>query len=122
MAASLTYAIKFVQDMDEAVRFHVDHLELKLRFQSAEWSEFETGETTLALHMASAENPPGTCQLGFGVPDIQSFYAKATSMGVQVTSAPENLHGQLIAKLRDSDGAEFSISGPSVPQQTNGEA
>jgi len=34
MATALTYAIKFVQDMDKAVKFHVDELELKLRFQS----------------------------------------------------------------------------------------
>jgi hypothetical protein len=66
MATSLTYAIKFVASMSEAVRFHAEELELQLRFQSPEWSEFETGSTTLALHIASAENPAGTCQLGFG--------------------------------------------------------
>jgi hypothetical protein len=49
MTTSLTYVIKFVEDMDKAVRFHVDQLELKLRFQSPEWSEFETGATTIAL-------------------------------------------------------------------------
>jgi predicted enzyme related to lactoylglutathione lyase len=112
MTTSLTYAIKFVEDMDKAVRFHVDQLELKLRFQSPEWSEFDTGATTLALHIASAENPAGTCQLGFGVPDIQRFYSKAISNGVQFTSPPADLHGQRIAKLLDIDGAEYSVSGP----------
>jgi predicted enzyme related to lactoylglutathione lyase len=112
MATSLTYAIKFVASMAEAVRFHVEELELKLRFQSPEWSEFETGTTTLALHIASTENPSGTCQLGFGVPDVQSFYSKALSNGVQFTSPPTSLHGQRIAKLRDPDGAEYSVSGP----------
>jgi hypothetical protein len=57
MATSLTYVIKFVEDMNKAVQFHVDQLELRLRFRSPEWSEFETGATTLALHVASAENP-----------------------------------------------------------------
>jgi predicted enzyme related to lactoylglutathione lyase len=112
MATSLTYAIKFVEDMDKAVRFHMDDLGLTLRFQSPEWSEFDTGATTLALHIASTENPAGTCQLGFGVEDIQGFYSQAMSKGVRFTSPPVSLHGQRIAKLQDVDGAECSISGP----------
>ena len=112
MTTSLTYAIKFVEEMERAVQFHVDKLELKLRFQSPEWSEFDTGATTLALHVASPENPAGTCQLGLGVSDIQLFYTKALSKGVQFTSPPTELHGQRIAKLRDIDGAVCSVSGP----------
>ena len=112
MTTSLTYVIKFVQDMDRAVQFYVDKLGLKLRFKSPEWSEFDTGTTTLALHIASSESPAGSCQLGLGVPDIQDFYHKALSNGVQFTSPPTDLHGQRIAKLRDSDGAECSVSGP----------
>jgi lactoylglutathione lyase len=112
MTTSLTYVIKFVEDMDKAVQFHVDKLELKLRFKSPEWSEFDTGATTLALHIASAKNLAGTCQLGLGVPDIQRFYSKALKEGVQFTSPPTDLHGQRIAKLRDIDGAECSVSGP----------
>ena len=98
--------------MDKAIRFHADVLQLKLRFKSPEWSEFETGTTTLALHIASTENPAGTCQLGFGVPDIQSFYSHALEKGVGFTSPPTSLHGQRMAKLRDIDGSECSISGP----------
>jgi predicted enzyme related to lactoylglutathione lyase len=112
MATSLTYVIKFVADMDKAVRFHVDQLGLTLRFQSPEWSEFDTGATTLALHGASDRNPAGTCQVGFGVPDVKGFYATALGKGVQFTSPPTELHGVQIAKLRDADGAECSVSGP----------
>jgi predicted enzyme related to lactoylglutathione lyase len=112
MATSLTYVIRFVENMDRAVRFHVDQLDLKLRFQSPEWSEFETGPTTLALHIASDQNLAGTCQIGLGVPDVQGFHAEATSKGVQFTSPPTMIHGQQIAKLRDMDGAECSVSGP----------
>jgi predicted enzyme related to lactoylglutathione lyase len=112
MTTSLTYVIKFVENMDKAVQFHVDQLDLKLRFQSPEWSEFDTGATALALHIASAENLPGTCQLGLGVSDIQQFYSNAMHKGAQFTSPPTDLHGQRIAKLRDIDGAECSVSGP----------
>jgi len=47
MTATLTYAIKFVGNMEEAVRFHTEHMGLKLRFKSPEWSEFDTGKPRL---------------------------------------------------------------------------
>lgn len=111
MSATLTYAIKFVSDMDEAVRFHATHLGLKIRFQSPEWSEFETGQTTLALHKSSTEHPAGACELGFRVAEIDRFSSERTAQGVEAVAPPTDLHGQRIAKLRDPDGAEFSVSG-----------
>lgn len=111
MTTTLAYAIKFVGNMGEAARFHAEQLGLKLRFQSPEWSEFDTGATTLALHLASAEHPAGTCQLGFHVPDVVAFYADRTANGVAGVQAPVDLHGQKIAKMRDPDGAEFSVGG-----------
>ena len=104
--------IVMVSDMSRSVGFYQGTLGLKLKFQSPEWSEFETGPTTLALHIASVEHPAGTCQLGFGVADIARFYSDAKDKGVQFTSPPTSLHGQQIAKLRDADGAECSVSGP----------
>lgn len=50
------YVIKFVTDMNKAVKFYRDTLGLQLRFESPGWSEFATGETTLALHPASDKN------------------------------------------------------------------
>src|SRR5678816_3678782 len=49
-AMRLSYAIKYVADMARAIAFHRDVLGLPLKFQSPEWSEFATGQTTLALH------------------------------------------------------------------------
>jgi catechol 2,3-dioxygenase-like lactoylglutathione lyase family enzyme len=37
--AQLRYVIKFVANMDKAVKFHRDVLGLKLKFQSPGWSE-----------------------------------------------------------------------------------
>ncbi|MBV8210451.1 MAG: hypothetical protein JO133_10360 [Burkholderiaceae bacterium] len=110
MSATLTYVIKFVGNMNEAVRFHVSQLGLQLRFESPEWTEFDTGSTVLALHAASKEHPPGTCQLGFSVSNADAFCAERAAAGVKIVSAPVDLHGLRIAKLRDSDGAEFSVS------------
>ena len=56
----LTYAIKYVADMDRAIAFYRDKLGLDLKFQSPFWSEFATGETVLALHPASDDKPAGS--------------------------------------------------------------
>ena len=39
----LRYVIKFVADMDKAVKFHRDVLALNVKFESPGWSEFVTG-------------------------------------------------------------------------------
>ncbi len=70
MPSKLSYVIKFVADMDRAVKFYRDALGLPLKFESPQWSEFATGETTLALHPASAQNPAGKIELGLTVPKI----------------------------------------------------
>lgn len=107
----LNYAIKFVSDMDAAVRFYRDTLGLPLLFQSPFWSEFDTGGTKLALHPASDENPAGSVQLGLGVEDLDRFHTDAQAQGVSFTSPPREVHGQRIARFRDPEGAEISVSG-----------
>ncbi len=106
----LNYAIKFVSDMDEAVAFYRDTLGLPLSFQSPFWSEFDTGQTKLALHPASDENPAGSVQLGLGTVDIDDFYRSGQSAGLVFTSEPTELHGSRIARFRDPDGADISVS------------
>jgi len=107
----LNYVIKYVADMDKAVAFYRDKLGLELRFQSPHWTEFSTGETTLALHLASDEHPAGNASLGFGVEDIDSFYSSAQADGIEFTSEPKETFGHRIARFNDSEGAECSVSG-----------
>ncbi|GAA3894534.1 hypothetical protein GCM10022276_12100 [Sphingomonas limnosediminicola] len=106
----LNYAIKFVSDMDAAVAFYRDVLGLQLKFQSPFWTEFDTGETKLALHPASDENPAGTVQLGLASYDLDSFHAAGQAQGLVFTSPPTEMHGTRIARFRDPDGAEISVS------------
>src|SRR3954467_15738612 len=106
----LAYAIKYVADMDKAVAFHRDTLGLTLKFESPFWSEFDTGATTLALHAADADHPAGQVQLGFGCDDLAAFYAAREANGVTFTAPPAPMHGAMIARFRDSEGAETSIS------------
>jgi predicted enzyme related to lactoylglutathione lyase len=97
--------------MTRAVTFYRDVLGLHLKFESPGWTEFTTGETTLALHPASDKNPAGTLELSFGVTDIQAFYDKMVGSGVEFTMQPtETEFGALLARFLDSEGAECSVS------------
>ena len=108
----LTYVIKFVGDMDRAVAFHRDTLGLPLIFSSPGWSEFATGETKLGLHPASEKNPPGTVELGFGVPDLQKFFEEMSAKGVVFTMPPTKQDfGGMLAQFVDSEGGNVSVSG-----------
>lgn len=107
----LTYAIKYVADMDKAVAFHRDKLGLTLKFASPFWSEFDTGETVLALHAADAAHPAGNVQLGFAADDLADFYAAREANGVTFTQPPTEMHGRTIARFLDSEGAETSLGG-----------
>jgi predicted enzyme related to lactoylglutathione lyase len=111
MMIKLGYAIHFVADMDRAVAFYRDTLGLELKFSSPGWSEFATGPTTLALHPASAENPPGTTHLGLHADDIAGAHRTMTAAGVRFTRAPTPEHGVTLAEFVDSEGARVSLSG-----------
>lgn len=106
----LNYAIKFVSDMNAAVSFYRDVLGLPLLFESPFWTEFDTGPTKLALHPASAENPAGSVQLGLSTANLDSFHANGQGRGLVFTSPPAKVHGVPIARFRDPDGAEISVS------------
>ena len=107
---SLVYAIRFVANMEEAIRFHEQQLGLKLRFRTPEWTEFDTGTTTLALHAASKANPAGSTQVGFRIADVDAFCHEAIRHGCMVVVQPQEMHGMRVARLLDPDGAEFSVS------------
>jgi lactoylglutathione lyase len=111
MIAKLGYIIEFVGDMDRAVQFYRDVIGLPVKFQSPGWSEFATGETTLALHPASEKNPAGKLEMGLNVPDLQQFHAEMKGKGVQFPMAPAKQDfGGMLAQFVDSEGAYISVS------------
>lgn len=111
MQATFSHAILFVADMEKAVAFYRDSFGLKLRFASPGWSEFDTGATTLALHLASERNPAGRVELGFATPDLPGVYAGREAAGLMFVRAPVDEHGTLLASILDCEGAEVSLSG-----------
>ena len=112
MSAKLTYVIEFVADMDRAVSFYRDVIGLTLKFQSPGWSEFGTGETTLALHPASGKDAAGKVEIGIGVPNLQQFFDDMSGKGVKFTMPPTKQDfGGMLAQFIDSEGARITVSG-----------
>ena len=111
MRAQFTHAIKFVADMETAVAFYRDTLGLTVRFTSPDWSEFETGAVTLALHPETSRNAAGEVQLGFTTPDLEGIYADRDGAGLVFAAPPVREHGVLLSRLVDCEGAEISLSG-----------
>jgi lactoylglutathione lyase len=107
----MTYAIKFVDDMNRAVKFYRDVVGLPLKFESPGWSEFVTGETVLALHPANERNAAGAVELGFTVGDIERFHQEMNAQGVQFTMPPTKQdYGNTLAQSVDSEGGRCSVS------------
>jgi lactoylglutathione lyase len=107
----LKYVIKYVADMSEAVAFFRDRLGMELRFQSPFWTEFDTGDTTLALHPATARHPAESTQLGLHEADLDGLYATRGERGLIFGEQPHRERGVNLASVLDSDGVECGISG-----------
>ena len=110
MFSKVDYVMVNVSDMSRSVAFYRDTLGLRLKFESPGWSEFVTGETTLALHPASEKNPAGKVELGFTVADVEAFYREMSGKGVLFTMPPKKQDfGGVLAQFVDSEGAHCSV-------------
>src|SRR5438105_12885495 len=100
--------------------FYRDQLGIPLKFESPEWTEFQTGSTTLALHSggkATAPNPDagkiaGTCSIGFNVEDVDRAYEDLKAKGVRFVMPPTQREGEGIklAVCIDPDGLPVSVA------------
>lgn len=112
----VNYAIVFVSDMEKGVSFYRDVVGLPLKFESPAWTEFATGDATLALHATvppyagDATEQPGHCRPGIAVPDLDAFHRRMTERGVECVQVPTDLFGARIAQYVDPDGLPFSVA------------
>ena len=114
----VSYTIIFVSDMARSVSFYRDVLELPLKFESPEWTEFATEGATVALHKSDGSNPDdddrnlapaGRCRPGLQVPNLQQFHERMVEKSVPCTQEPTEVFGAKIAQYVDPDGLIFSI-------------
>jgi lactoylglutathione lyase len=118
MFTHVDYVMVLVSDMSRSVQFYRDKLGLKLRFESPEWTEFETGETVLALHgggehnAASKDRSAGTASIGFYVENLQQRYDELKAKGIVFTMPPTDRVEERIrlSVCLDPDGLPISIA------------
>jgi len=107
--------------MDQSVGFYKDILGMPLKYKTNEWTEFQTGATTLALHIskprtASTSAPremiAGTSTIGFNVTDLDKTYRDLKAKNVRFVMEPKmrEEEGIKLAVCLDPDGLEISIS------------
>ncbi|MFN2531381.1 MAG: VOC family protein [Pyrinomonadaceae bacterium] len=122
MFKQIDYTMVVVSDMQRSVEFYRDKLGIPLRFQSPDWTEFETGATTLALHgggvrreyqdTGDQSKTAGACSIGFNVADVDTTYQELQAKGIRFVMPPTQREGEGI-KLTvclDPDGLPISFA------------
>ena len=116
----IDYVMITVSNMARSVAFYKDKLGLPMKFGTPEWTEFQTGTTTLALHGGGQpqEKPrdPGThfagsCSIGFNVDNLDLTYEQLQAKGVVFVMPPTAREGEGIklAVALDPDGLAISF-------------
>ncbi|MDQ2937632.1 MAG: VOC family protein [Acidobacteriota bacterium] len=122
MFKQIDYTMVVVSDMSRSVEFYRDRLGITLKFQSPDWTEFQTGTTTLALHGGGTKSttPPagdptkqaGSCSIGFNVADVDKTYEELKAKGITFVMPPTQREGEGIklAVCVDPDGLPIAFA------------
>ncbi len=132
MFKQIDYVMIGVSNMEQSVDFYKDILGIPLKYKTNEWTEFQTGSTTLALHIskpriafppANREIVAGTSTIGFTVTDLDKTYRELKAKNVRFVMEPKmrEEEGIKLAVCLDPDGLEISIS-ETVKQPIQAEA
>jgi lactoylglutathione lyase len=133
MFSKVDYVMVNVSEMGRSVTFYRDTLGLPLKFESTGWSEFQTGATTLALHVAAprvageddanAGPAAGTCSIGFMVENLDATYAELRSRGARFVMTPTDQanEGIRLAVCVDPDGLAISFAEPIAREASGGQ-
>src|SRR5436309_7198395 len=101
MFKQIDYVMIGVSNMEQSVGFYKDTLGIPLKYKTNEWTEFQTGATTLALHLSkprTATTPQegllaGTLSIGFNVTDLEKTYRELKSKNVRFVMEPKMREG-----------------------------
>jgi lactoylglutathione lyase len=104
--------ILLVSDMNKSVQFYRETLNLPLKKESDEWTEFFNKETVLALHPVKHKEKLKSGQhilLGFSASDFDSTVDKLKEKGVVFFKNPKEEGFGKHAIIEDPDGHLISI-------------
>ncbi len=115
----VNYVIIFVSNMKTTVSFYKYVIGLPLKFETPDWSEFETEGATFALHKSttarradedSYQELPGSCIPGFSVPNLDEFHKRMIENNVKCKQEPKEVFDARVAQYLDPDGLIISVS------------
>jgi lactoylglutathione lyase len=104
--------ILLVSDMNKSVQFYRETLNLPLKKESDEWTEFFNKETVLALHPVKHKEKLKSGQhilLGFSASDFDNTVDKLKEKGVVFFKNPKEEGFGMHAIIEDPDGHLISI-------------
>jgi lactoylglutathione lyase len=121
MFKQIDYTMVIVSDMARSIAFYRDKLGIPLKFESPDWTEFQTGATTLALHGGGVKQESvqtdqsklaGTCSIGFNVENIDKTYEELKARNINFVMPPMQREGEGIklAVCLDPDGLPISFA------------
>lgn len=103
----------WTKDMDAAVSFYRDVLGLGVRVRSGEdWTEFDVGGTTVALHGTREGHPPpqAGATVVFEVDDLDATMRALRGRGISFEGDVREIPGSgRFASFRDPDGNLLQI-------------
>lgn len=103
------YAIKFVADMDKAVKFYRDVLGLKVKFESR-LERVRDGRNHPRAAPGFRQESSGQSRMCFTVSDVEAFYRDMSGKGVLFSMPPKKQDfGGVLAQFADSEGAHCSV-------------
>jgi len=104
--------ILLVSDMDKSMKFYRDVLELPVKNTSAEWVEFFSSGTVLALHPTKnkTRTKNSGVLVGFMVSNLESVAQKLKDKNVEFLKKPKEESFGKHAIIVDPDGHLISIA------------
>ena len=105
--------ILLVSDMENSIRFYKETLNLPLKSQSEDWTEFFSNGTVLALHPTKKKNTSKTgpnTLIGFMVDDLNTTAKYLNEKNVKFFKEPKDEPFGKHAIIQDPDGHLISIA------------
>lgn len=84
MFKHVTYIMVNVSDMSRSVAFYRDKLGMTLKYQTDYWTEFETGTTILALHLADRPARDGKKATAQQLPELVRLASALTTLSKHI--------------------------------------